>query len=124
MFKRIILILVTLICLVSINIGCDIVSPEPSIEQIKSDLIGETITQGTLTWHFHALSEFQEVNIVDRIRQGNTVEYNVTLELEDLFSKNQYEAEVLLIYQRSGTSWQLFSILAMSLRETADSASI
>ena len=76
MSKRILLALAILICLVTVNVSCDIVSPEPSVEQIKSDLIGETLTQGTLTWHFHALSEFKEVTIVDKIREGNTIEYD------------------------------------------------
>lgn len=124
MFKRIFLVLIIVISIVTFNVGCDIVSPEPGIEHIKSDLIGETITQGTITWHFHALSEFQEVRIVDSIREGNTIEYNVILELEDIFSGNRYEAEVLLIYQRSGTNWELFSVLALSLKATSDSGSI
>jgi hypothetical protein len=124
MLKRILLALAILICLVSVNVGCDIVSPEPSVEHIKSDLIGETISQGTLTWHFHALSEFEEVTITDKIREGNTIEYDIILELEDIFSGNSYEAEVLLIYQRSGTNWELFSILALSLKATYDNGSI
>ena len=61
MLKRIFLALVILTSLVIVSTGCDLVSPEPSIGEIKSDLIGETLTQGTLTWHFHALSEFEEV---------------------------------------------------------------
>lgn len=124
MFKRILLTLVVLICLVTVSTGCDIVSPEPSVEQIKSDLIGETITQGTLTWHFHALSEFREVTIVDKIREANTIEYNVTMELQDIFTDKMYTAEVLLIYQRSGTDWDLFSILTMSLKATSNGQSI
>jgi hypothetical protein len=124
MYKRIFLTLATLICLVTIGIGCDLVSPEPSVEQIKSDLIGETLTQGTLTWHFHALSEFKEVTIVDTIREGNTIEYDVSLELQDVFTGKQYTADILMIYQRSGTNWELFSILTMSLRATSNGGSI
>ena len=124
MIKRTFLILFALICLVAVNTSCDLFSPEPSVEQIKSDLMGETLTQGTLTWHFHALSEFKEVTIVDKIREGNTIEYDVSLELQDVFSGKQYVADILLIYQRSGTNWELFSILTMSLRATSDGGSI
>ena len=115
MLKRVFLTLALVTCLVIVNTGCDIFSPEPGIEQIKSDLIGETLEQGYLTWHFHALSEFKEVTIVDRIREANTIEYDVSLELQDAFSGEPYIADILMIYQKSGTRWELFSILTMSL---------
>jgi hypothetical protein len=113
-----------LLCIVTVGAGCDLVSPKPSIGEIKSDLIGETLTQETLTWHFHALSEFKEVIIVDTIREGNTIEYDVSLELQDVFTGKQYTADILMIYQRSGTNWELFSILTMSLRATSNGGSI
>jgi hypothetical protein len=118
MIRKTLLALVIPIFLISAGAGCDIVSPEPSVEQIKSDLIGETITQGNTTWHFHALSEYKDVTIVNRIREGNTIEYDIAIELQDIFSGTQYEADILMIYQRSGTSWELFSVLVMSLKAT------
>ncbi len=120
MLKRIFLALVILTSLVIVSTGCDLVSPEPSIGEIKSDLIGETLTQGTLTWHFHALSEFKEVTIVDTIREGNTIEYDVSLGLQDVFTGTHYTADILMIYQRSGTTWELFSILTMSLESSTN----
>lgn len=124
MNSRILFVIVAFTCLVLLNIGCDIVSPEPGIKQIKSDLIGETITKGDLTWHFHALSEFQKVNILDKLREANTIEYDVSLELQDVFSGRQYTADILMIYQRSGTNWELFSILTMSLKESIDASTL
>ncbi|UCG55255.1 MAG: hypothetical protein JSV32_03310 [Dehalococcoidia bacterium] len=124
MLKRMLLTLAILTCLIIVNGGCDIVAPEPGLEQIKSDLIGETLTQKDLTWHFHALSEFQEVIIVDQLREADTIEYDVSLELKDVFTGRQYTADILMIYQRSGTSWELFSILTMSLESTSDSGAI
>ena len=124
MYKRMLLTIAILTCLVLVNVGCDIVSPEPDIEQIKSDLIGETLTQKDLTWHFHALSEFQEVIILDRLREADTIEYDVALELKDVFSGKQYTADILMIYQRSGTRWELFSILTMLLESASDNGAI
>ena len=124
MLKKIILTLIVLLCIVTVSAGCDLVSPEPSIGEIKSDLIGETLTQGTLTWHFHALSEFEEVTIEDTIREGNTIEYDVALELQDVFTGTHYTADILMIYQRSGTSWELFSILTMSLQSTTNGGAV
>jgi hypothetical protein len=107
-----------IICLVTTSAACHLVSPEPDVEQIKSDLIGETISQGEMSWYFAALSEFKEVTIVDKIREGDTIEYNLTLELQDVFTEKMYTAEILLIYKRSGTSWGLFSILPMLLESS------
>ena len=124
MLKKILLTLIVLLCIVTVGAGCDLVSPEPSIGEIKSDLIGETLTQGTLTWHFHALSEFKEVTIEDAIREGNTIEYDVSLGLQDVFTGTHYTADILMIYQRSGTTWELFSILTMSLQSTTNGGAL
>ena len=124
MLKKILLTLIVSLCIVAVGAGCDLVSPEPSSGQIKSDLIGETLTQATLTWHFHALSEFEEVTIVDTLREGNTIEYEVALELQDAFTGTHYTADILMIYQRSGTTWELFSVLTMSLQSTANGGDV
>ncbi len=116
MIRRVLLILFILTCLIIANTGCDIISPEPDIAQIKSDLMGETISRGGMSWSFVALSEFEHVTIVDKIRQGNTIEYDIGLKLKDIFTGEMYEANLLIIYQRSGTHWDLFSILPMSLK--------
>ncbi len=118
MIRRIFLVLMMVVCLGTVYIGCDVISPEPSIEQIKSDLIGETLNQADLTWHFHALSEFKKVTIEDKIREADTIEYDVSLQLQDVFTGKRYTAEILMIYQRVGTHWNLFSILTMSLKSS------
>ncbi len=116
MIRRIFLVVMMFICLGTVYISCDVISPEPGIEQIKSDLIGETLTQADLTWHFHALSEFIKVTIEDKIREADTIEYDVSLQLQDVFTGKRFTAEILMIYQRVGTHWDLFSILTMSLK--------
>jgi len=44
--------------------------------------------------------------------------------LQDVFSGRQYTADILMIYQRSGTNWELFSILTMSLKESIDASTL
>jgi len=124
MKQRMFLVVIALTSLAMVNVGCNIISPEPSIEQIKSDLIGEIISKGDLAWQFAALSEFKEITIVDKIREGNTIEYDATMKLQDIYTDEMYTAEVILIYQKSGTHWDLFSILTMSLRATLNGSSI
>lgn len=119
-----ILLLFLIICLGTISAACHLISPEPGIEQIKSDLVGETISRGEMSWYFAALSEFKEIKIVDKIREGDTIEYNLTLELQDVFTEKMHTAEILLIYKRSGTSWDLFSILPKLLESSKNSEAL
>ena len=124
MKKQILFVLIILTSLLMINVGCSIISPEPGVEQIKSDLIGEIISKEDVAWQFAALSEFQEVTIIDKLREGDTIEYNVTMTLQDIYTEEMYTAEVILIYQKSGTHWDLFSILTMSLGVTSNGLSL
>jgi len=95
--------------------GCSL-DGEPDVAQIKSDLMFVSVGD----WTFATLSEFKEVNISDRIQQGNTIEYLVTMTLEDYEDGTLYDASYILIYKQAEMEqWQLKRVYQKYLRKAS-----
>lgn len=58
-------------------IGC---SRAPNAEQIKADLIGERMGN----WTFASPSEILELNINSQKKQGQLIEYEISMKLQDI----------------------------------------
>lgn len=89
---------------------------EPDIGQIKSDLMFVSVGD----WTFATLSEFKQVEISERLEQGNTIEYLVKMKLEDYEDGTLYDASYILIYkQTEQEQWLLKRVYQKYLRKTA-----
>ena len=111
MLKKILLLF--LIGSFTILIGCS-VQTEPSapkaalsVEQIKADLIGRQAE----TWRFDALSEFEQFDIRGEQRQGDIIEYDVSMRLVDFNTQQHYLMDALIVYRQSNGTFQLISIV-------------
>ena len=83
-----------------------------SVEQIKADLIGHIVfTSNEKTWTFAALSEFEQFDIRDEQRQGDIIEYDVSMRLVDLNTQQHYLMDALIVYRQSNGAFQLISIV-------------
>jgi len=88
---------------------------EPDVAQIKSDLMFVSVGD----WTFATLSEFKDVEISERIQQGNTIEYLVKMKLEDYEDGTLYDASYILIYKQTELEkWQLKRVYQKHLRKT------
>ena len=115
--------LILLLILSVILVGCSFQSElstekphleteEPSIEQMKADLIGHILTwKGQSVWKFAALSEYKEFDVIDKQKQGNAVEYDVSMRLKDLEIDAYFEVDALIVYKEIGDKWELVSIV-------------
>ena len=112
MVKRKLLVLFLILCITLV--GCSDIgeSSEPSIEQMKADLIGHILTTGEGTgWAFAALSEFEHFDIRGKQEQGDVIEYDVSMRLVDLVSDIHFLADVLIIYKHIHGEWELAAIV-------------
>lgn len=111
--KRLLLIGLLLSC---ISLVACSASQKPDVAQIKADLIGEKLTQeGTFVWKFEALSEFQGFSINSKPVQGNSIEYDVTMRLQDLRYNESWIADALITYRKTDSQWKLISIVLTKL---------
>ena len=100
-----------------ILIGCAGLS-EPSVEQIKADLIGQRIYTSALSgWEFEALSEFEQFDIRGKQRQGDVIEFDVSMRLQDLSNDTHFLADVLILYKKADGKWELTSIVPKLFRQ-------
>lgn len=124
--KKILLLVLSLVLITSLVItGCvalEAPAPAPtpeappkmgvSVEQIKADLIGHIVfTSNEKTWTFAALSEFEQFDIRDEQRQGDIIEYDVSMRLVDLNTQQHYLMDALIVYRQSNGAFQLISIV-------------
>ena len=107
--KSIFLTLLLILCIVAI--GCPVQS-EHSTEQIQADLIGHQLTsKGLVVWKFAALSEYEKFNIRGIKKQGDVIEYDVSMRLVDLEIDEHFLADVLIVYRKSQDKWELISLV-------------
>ncbi|MHB1325505.1 MAG: zinc ribbon domain-containing protein [Thermoleophilia bacterium] len=84
----------------------------PTDEQMKNDLLGERLSSDSsgTGLKFEALREFQEFNVVNRIENGSSLEYSVSITLKDFGTNINYLADVLIIYKLTGNNYQFVSV--------------
>lgn len=101
-------ILVILIILIIITIiGC---SKNPDINQIKADLIGQVIGNLLNNYKFESVESIQELIINKKNNQNDIIEYDVNILMNDFISEEQYRANLLLVYRKTGGSWEIVSL--------------
>lgn len=91
---------------------------EPNAEQIKADLIGHQLL--SYGWTFAALSEYEQFEIIGEQKQGNVIEYDVTMELVDLPTDEHFLLDALIVYRMSDGDWELISILPKYFEHVGD----
>ena len=75
--------------------------PEPDIEKIKTDLIGQKIPG----WNFDYLNEFKSAEIINVTRGNDRVEYQIKFHLRDEAKNSEHDCEVLSVYLQGDQGW-------------------
>lgn len=113
MKKLLLLLLVSLLAVSSI--GCDemgLQTVQPSIDQVKADLIGHVLTVNEVpVWEFAALSEYEDFQINNELLVADALEYDVSVKLIDFAIDTHFRADILIVYKKYGTKWELVSIV-------------
>ncbi|MBP7269168.1 MAG: hypothetical protein KBA16_06360 [Bacteroidia bacterium] len=75
--------------------------PEPNIEKIKSDIIGQRIPG----WNFSYLNEFKSADIINTTRGSDRIEYQIKFHLRDDVANSEHDCEVMTVYLRGDQGW-------------------
>ena len=113
--KKLLIILLVAVSTVT-AIGCEspiqMQTQEPSVEQIKADLLGQTLTSGGASiWQFAALSEYEDFKVNNKLSEANALEYDVSMELKDIPTDTHFIADVLIVYKKNNGKWELTSLV-------------
>ena len=102
------------VAVIMLMVGC---SKAPDTQQIKTDLIGQTMGSMFGGWKFESLAEFQELTINNKNQQGDIIEYDVNMLLKDTNSGKMYRAESMIVYKKIDGSWKIASVSKKSLKQ-------
>lgn len=75
--------------------------PEPDIEKIKTDLIGQKIPG----WTFSYLNEFKAAEIMNTTKGTDRLEYQIKFNLIDNGKNSEHDCEVMVVYQQNDNGW-------------------
>ncbi|MFC1953429.1 hypothetical protein ACFLWR_04790 [Chloroflexota bacterium] len=113
--------------LIVYSVGCDELSGvsvqtvEPSVEQVKADLLGHTLTsRGVQIWEFAALSEYEEFDINNKLILADALEYDVSMKLIDFPTGNHFRADILIVYKKDGSKWELVSLVTKVFEQISE----
>lgn len=75
--------------------------PEPDIEKIKTDLIGQKIPG----WNFSYLNEFKSAEVLNTTRGSDRIEYQIKFHLRDEGANSEHDCEVMSVYLQGDQGW-------------------
>lgn len=85
--------------------------PEPTVDQIKADLIGKQVPG----WNFDSLVEYTGVETTNVSRAGNRVEYSLKLHLHDAPTNGDHDLEAIVSYLRGDQGWAFANVRELSI---------
>ena len=91
-----------------------IIDPEPDIEKIKADLIGNNM----LGWNFDALAEFDKATISNSSRAADRIEFTMDLHLIGVTAKDLHDAQIIVNYKQDESGWLFDGVKAIYITYT------
>jgi hypothetical protein len=109
---------VLLVCLSLVwSIGTSFALQEPSVEQMKSDLMGKTMGGREKGWKFQSVEQIKELTIKDKKEEAGRRVYSITLKLEDPRVSQAFAAEAELTYKQVDSGWQVEGVGLTSMKK-------
>ena len=82
-------------------------SPPTTVEQMKSALVGKTMTAREKGWHFQSVEQIRDM-VIKRIKEEHgRRRYEVTMLLRDPRVLETYKADAELTYRKTDSGWRL-----------------
>ena len=76
---------------------------------------------GQPIWQFAALSEYEQFEIKGEQKQGNAIEYDISMNLKDFASNSQFSADMFIVYKNIDGEWELISVVTKSFERIDNS---
>jgi hypothetical protein len=90
--------------------------PIPSIEKIKSSLIGKKVYDNNSNkyWSFDYLGEFDKITINNSSISGDNLEMNISADLKSLKSNQKCKVKFIAKYYLKNNGWRLHKLYTLS----------
>jgi hypothetical protein len=81
--------------------------PAAEADQLKADLIGQTMGGREKCWKFQSIDQIKELVIKNQTEDATKRVYTVALQLQASEISPRYAAEARVEYTKTGTAWKI-----------------
>jgi hypothetical protein len=89
----------------------------PTPEQMKGDLIGQTMGGRERCWKFQCVDQIKDLAIKDKTENARRRIYTVALQLQATNAPAQYAAEARVEYDKTDAGWKVTQVGLLSLKK-------
>src|SRR5262245_51148065 len=89
----------------------------PTADQMKSDLIGQTMGGRTRCWKFQSTDQIKQLTIKDKTDHAHECVCTIELQLQATNAPAKYAAEARVRYTETAIGWKLEQVGLLSLRK-------
>jgi len=87
------------------------------VDQLKSDLIGQTMGGREKSWKFQSLDQIKELVIKNKKEDSHRRVYTIALQLQATNTGQKYAAEAQVECVKTDTGWKLKQVGLLSLQK-------
>lgn len=92
--------------------SCSSFNKTPDETQIKTDLIGQTMRLGSMSYEtFTSLTNFKEFVIINKNKQEEIIEYDIFMVYEDTERNETDRINAKIVYKKSDSKWIIVSMI-------------
>lgn len=102
---------------VVLTLGLALGAGAAETDQLKADLIGQTMGGRETSWKFQSADQIKALTIEKKDEDLRKRVYTIALELQAANDKPRYAAEAQVEYTRTGTGWKIHHVGLLSLRQ-------
>ena|SRR5213596_324071 len=84
-------------------------------DQLKADLIGQSMGGREKCWKFQSLDQIKELTIQHKTENPQTRVYTISLQLQAAKSSGKYSAEARVEYRKTAQGWKIKQVGLLSL---------
>jgi len=87
------------------------------VDQLKSDLIGQSMGGREKCWKFQSVDQIKELVIKQKTENAQKRVYTVALQLQASKASGKYAAEARVVYTKTDAGWKLKDVGLLSLQK-------
>jgi len=91
--------------------------PASEVDQLKSDLVGQSMGGREKSWKFQSIDQIKELVIKNKTEDAQKRVYTLALQLQAANARGKYAADARVEYVKTGAAWKIKQVGLLSLRK-------
>ncbi|HMJ65377.1 MAG TPA: hypothetical protein VK615_08490 [Candidatus Binatia bacterium] len=87
------------------------------VDQLKADLIGQTMGGREKSWKFQSADQIKELTIKSKVEEPQKRVYTIALKLQAEKASGKYAAEARVEYAKAVSGWKVKQVGLLSLKK-------